>query len=259
MKKIAVYANGFNIESLKQALTGIQDFTKTHDSDIFVFLGFASYSENREHNQGELNIYGLGHMEDFDGIIVFSNHLNSTKAAENICRKAKEKQIPVVSVGIPFDGIPCISFSNEEGMRALTAHLIEAHHVKHLIFLGGPADHVDCIARLKAVRDVMAEHGLELKEEDIVYGDWGNTTPRMLINQMIAEQKFPDALVCANDTMAMAAITQFVRQGYTIPDDMIITGFDNTSLAGTIIRHSHPSIPTLRNSDIAAAAYFTIS
>ena len=187
---------------------------------------FASYGENREHNQGELNIYDLGHMEDYDGIIVFSNHLNSPRTAVELCRKAKEKGVPVISVGMPIDDIPCVRFSNDDGMRALVAHLLEVHNVKHLVFLGGPADHGDCIERLEVTRSVMKEHGLELKEEDIVYGDWGNTAPRQLIDKFVETKQFPDALVCANDVMALGAITEFTRLGYSVPEDLIITGFD---------------------------------
>ncbi|MBO6300801.1 MAG: hypothetical protein J6N53_18375 [Lachnospiraceae bacterium] len=87
-RKLAIFANGYNIEQLRQALDGIQNHPRAKDSDIFIFMSFASYGENPAHNQGELNIYNLGHMEDFDGIIVFSNHLNSPDTAIKLCRRA---------------------------------------------------------------------------------------------------------------------------------------------------------------------------
>ncbi len=240
-KKIAVFANGYNTESLKEALKGIQRFSEKADWDIFVFMCFASYGEEQAHNIGELNIYTLPHTEDFDGIIVFSNHLNAPHTAEKLCRDAKEKNIPVVSIGMPLEGIPSINFSNEEGMRALITHLVEAHGVKRIAFLSGPADHSDCIARLNATRETLSKYGLSLKEEDIAYSDWGNTVPRMVINQMIEKKDFPDALVCANDTMAMAAFTQFIRNGYSVPEDMIITGFDNSTYG----QKSYPALTTV--------------
>ncbi|MBO6206102.1 MAG: GGDEF domain-containing protein [Lachnospiraceae bacterium] len=240
-RKLAIYANGYNIEQLRQALDGIQSHPRAKDSDIFIFMSFASYGENPAHNQGELNIYNLGHIEDYDGIIIFSNHLNSPDTAIKLCRRAKEKGVPVVSVGMPVDDIPCVRFSNDDGMRALVTHLVEYHHVKRLIFLGGPADHGDSNERLEVTKSVLAAHGLELKEEDIVYGDWGNTAPRMLIDRLVETKTLPDALVCANDVMALGAVTEFTRLGYNVPDDLIITGFDRFSF-GT---HYYPALTTV--------------
>ena len=226
-KKIAVYANGFNLESLRQALYGIREYTKTEDFDIFIFMCCASYGEDHAHNQGELSIYHLGRMEDFDGIIVFSNQLNAPRTATNLCLEAKEKNIPVVSIGMPIEGIPFISFTNEEGMRDLVTHLVEDHGVKHIIFLAGPADHIDSNTRLEVTRSVLEEHGLELKKEDIVYGDWGNVPARKLVHRLVESNSFPDAIVCANDIMAMAVMSEFIGMGYSVPQDMVITGFDN--------------------------------
>lgn len=240
-KKIAVYANGFSIESLLQALNGIRRYAGKEDFDIFVFLSFATYSPEQGINQGELNIYSLPYMEDFDGIIVLSNHVNSIPTAMKLCREARDKNIPVVSVGMPVDDIPCVTFSNEEGMRAQITHLVEEHGVKRIVFMGGTPDHVDSIARLETTRQVLKEHGLELKDEDIIYGEWGNTIPEITINKFADENNFPDALVCANDIMAMSAMTAVFARGYSVPEDIIITGFDNISYGN----HFYPALSTV--------------
>ncbi|MBR6257917.1 MAG: GGDEF domain-containing protein [Lachnospiraceae bacterium] len=240
-KKLAVFANGFSIDSLLNALKGIRQFAAEKDFDIFVFMSFASYSENRFLNQGELNIYNLPLLEDFDGVIVFSNHLNSNETAVSLCKKAREQKIPVVSIGMPIEDIPSVCISNETGMRELVTHLIEEHGVKRIVFLAGTPDHVDSNARLETTKAVLKEHGLELKEEDIRYGDWGNTLARELVQEFVKKKEFPDALVCANDIMALAAATEFNHFGYMVPDDMIITGFDNTAYG----RNYYPAISTV--------------
>ena len=227
-KKIAVYANGFSIDCLRQAMDGIREFAAQKDFDVFVFLSFASYSEERGINQGELNVYKLGHIEDYDGAIVFSNHLNCPPAAVEICQRAKEAGVPVVSVGMPIEGIPSVCVTNEEGMRDLVTHLVEDHGVKRIVYLGGTADHPDNQARLETTKQVLKEHGLELKEKDTIYGDWGNNTARNLVHTLDeSEEGLPDAIVAANDIMALAAATELIHMGKKLPDDVIITGFDN--------------------------------
>jgi len=159
-RKLAIYANGWNDDALEQALVGIRRYAKKEDFDIFVFLSFASYSEHVSLSQGELNIYKLCNPEDYDGIIVCSTMLNSNDTAVELCKAAKKKKVPVVSIGMQIEGIPTVSVSNEEGMRELAVHLVEEHGVKRAVFIGGTPDHVDSIARLRILREVMEEHGL---------------------------------------------------------------------------------------------------
>lgn len=227
-KKIAVYANGFSMDSLREVLDGIKEYAEKKDFDVFVFLSFASYSDEHGINQGELNIYKLGFIDEFDGAIVLSTHLNSPPAAVEICNRAKEKGVPVVSVGIQIEGVPCVRVTNEDGMRALVTHLVEDHGVKRIAYLGGTADHVDNLARLETTKQVLKEHGLELAEKDITYGDWGNDAARDLVHKLDeSEEGLPDAIVAANDIMALAAATELIEMGKKLPDDVIVTGFDN--------------------------------
>ncbi len=241
-KKVAVYANGFSIEPLLQAVKGIRRYAAVADFDVFVFLSFASYSEHYMLNQGELNIYNLGIMDEYDGLIVLSTHLNSDETAASICRQAKEANVPVISVGLPIDGIPCLKISNESGMRDMITHLIEDHDVKRIIFIGGTPDHVDNIARIETTKQVMSEHGLELKDKDIKYADWGNTMARAIVDEAIAsEEGLPDVFVCANDIMALAAATHLIELGYSIPGDVRVTGFDDISYGN----HFYPALTTV--------------
>ncbi|MBR5360815.1 MAG: substrate-binding domain-containing protein [Lachnospiraceae bacterium] len=226
--KIAVCANGWNDDSLFAALEGIKEYAKIEDFDIFVFLSFASYSEQTALMQGELNIYRLMVPVDYDGIIVLSTALNSVETAISICEDACNKNIPVVSVGMELDGVDSVCVSNDEGMRDLVEHLISVHNVKRAFFIGGTPDHVDSIARLRVTKEVFESHGLSLAEEDIEYGRWSNRYTADIINKVVdSGRELPDVFICANDIMAMAACTQLQDRGVDVPNDVIVTGFDN--------------------------------
>ncbi|MBO4415079.1 MAG: GGDEF domain-containing protein [Lachnospiraceae bacterium] len=241
-KKIAVCANGWNNDTLIDALDGIKEYAKKEDFDIFVFLSFASYSEHITLVQGELNIYELMNPEDYDGVIVFSTALNSEKTAVSLCYKAKEKNVPVVSIGMELDGINSVCVSNDDGMKELVKHLIEKHNVKRVFFIGGTPDHVDSQARLKATRETLAEHGIELTDDDIGYGKWTNRYTYLTIDRVLESEKgLPDAFICANDIMAMSACTQLENRGYFVPQDVIVTGFDNCKEG----KNFYPAISTV--------------
>lgn len=250
-QKIAVYANGWNMESLRQAITGIRKYAALEDFDVFIFLSYASYSDYATINQGELNLYKLADMEQYDGVIVMSSMLNSPPTAEALCRTAKEKHIPVVSIGVDYEGIPSIRIRNEDGMRELVTHLLEEHDVKRILFMGGTDDHVDSNERLEITRRIMEEHGLELTDEDVCYGYWGNTEPARIVQRLITSGKaLPDAIVCANDIMALATASALINAGYHLPEDIIVTGFDHINDGTTY----YPSISSV-SPNFAEAGY----
>ncbi len=226
-KKIAICANGWNYDLLLEALEGIKEYTATKDFDSFVFLCYASYSTRVEWMQGELNIYDMLDPHDYDGVIVFSNALNAPEKAVSLCKRIKESGVPVVSIGMEIEGVPSVCVSNASGMRELVEHLIEKHGVKNAYFIGGTPDHVDSLERLKVTKETLEAHGLELPDDRIGYGRWSNVYTDMIIDKIVDSGKgLPDAFICANDVMAMAACTRLETRGFLAPEDVIVTGFD---------------------------------
>ncbi|MCR5118576.1 MAG: GGDEF domain-containing protein [Lachnospiraceae bacterium] len=242
-KKIAVCANGWSPDVLAKAMEGFEEYADTKDFDIYVFVSFASYSEQRQTMQGELNVYNLCELSDYDGVIVFSNLLNSDDTAQEICMKARDLGVPVVSLGMEFDGVTSLCVDNEVGMRELVTHLVEKHGVKRVFYMGGTETHVDSNDRLRITREVLREHGLDLPDENVEYGKWANRRTLEALNRMLKPgEELPDAIVCANDIMALAVVTELDKRGIRVPDDVIVTGFDNIEGAEMF----YPAITTVK-------------
>ncbi len=51
----------------------------------------------------------------------------------------------------------------------------------------------------------------------------------------------PTAIVCVNDYMAIGALRELRAQGYSVPDDVSVTGFDNITLS----EYTNPALTTL--------------
>ena len=240
--RIAIYSNGYNGTITIKAIEGIKRYAALMDFDIHFYISFAANNRRDIINAGQLNIYSLAKLDEYDGLIVFSNLLNNIPTAEKLCREAREKGIPVVSIGMQFDGIPYVGNNNEEGMRSLVEHLVSDHDVSDIVYIGGAKDHVDTIDRARVVREVMAEHDLELPDGNVYYGDWTNEKPIAIIDELISSGKgLPDAVVCANDIMALAVTSRLIELGYNLPGDVIVTGFDHIG-EGDI---SYPALTTV--------------
>ena len=240
--RIAIYSNGYNGTITLKAIEGIKRYAAIKDFDIHFYISFAANNRDPITNAGQLNIYNLAKLDEYDGLIVFSNLLNNIPTAEKLCRDAKEKGIPVVSIGMKLEGIPYVGNNNEEGMKELVEHLITVHGAKDIVYIGGAREHVDTIDRARVVREVMERHGLQLTDDKIYYGDWTNEKPIEYTDEMAGSDKgLPDAIVCANDIMALAVTSRLIELGYNSPEDVIVTGFDHIG-EGDI---SYPALTTV--------------
>ena len=247
--RIAVFANGYNRYCTLKALDGMRTVSSEKDFDIDVFVGYAAFNDSADLNTGRAGIYWLPKLENYDGAIVFSGLINDFNVAKQICLNAKEKNVPVVSIGEYVDGIPFVGSNNETGLRALVEHLVKEHGIKRAVYIGGSREHIDTSIRQSVIEDVFKENGLELKKEDIYYADWVNEHAAEIASNIAkSKEGLPDAMICANDVMALAVSGRLIQMGYKLPDDLIITGFDHIEESEI----TYPAVTTVEQD------YFTI-
>lgn len=110
----------------------------------------------------------------FGAAILLGSGITVYKTTEKIIQKFKKANIPIVIQGIDVEGISSVTIDNYVGMKALCNHLIEEHHVKDCIFIGGTRDNIDSNLRLQALSDALADHGYAFDEKNIVYANWEN-------------------------------------------------------------------------------------
>ncbi len=240
--RIAVFSNGYNGSITLKAIKGIKKYAKIKDFDTHFYIGFAASNRRNAVNTAQSKIYTLAPLEEYDGLIVFSSLLNDPELAETIIKDAKERGVPVVSVGTKVKGVPCVGINNADGMRELVEHLITVHRVKKVVYIGGTKDHIDSEERLNVIKEVMKKHGLKLPKKNIYVGDWGNEKPIAIADKLAEEpDKMPDAIICANDIMALAVTSELRDLGFNLPEDVIVTGFDHIG-EGSV---SYPALTTV--------------
>ena len=113
--------------------------------------------------------------------------------------------------------------------RPLIRHLLDDHHLTRVKFLAGYEGHPDSENRKRIFREEMEAHGLHVEaEKDITHGHmWLNCGPGAYGFFFAEGQSRPEAIVCANDYMAVGMIRTLREHGIRVPEDVIVTGFDN--------------------------------
>lgn len=230
-KKIIVFATGWAQEILYQFLAGARDALEEISADLYLFLCHPTFSDQDGQFRGEVNIFQLPVVEDFDGALVFGNGLDFREIIADINERCKKAGIPVVYTGNDKQDGYFVGSDNYVGARKLCDHIMEEHGAKMIFFLAGSRENMDSNIRLQALKDAVAAHGLELAEEDICYTNWESYKGSEFVRGKIKQGEMPDAVVCANDTIAMILSSHLNDMGISVPGQVIVTGFDNDPYA----------------------------
>ncbi|MBO4610108.1 MAG: GGDEF domain-containing protein [Lachnospiraceae bacterium] len=227
-KKIAVFTTGWCCEILSQFLMGLEESLRSEKADIFLFLGYAMYSDRPANRQGDLNIFRLPDMSDFDGAVIFGSGLYFAGEPEAIIDRCKKAGIPVIVQGARFEGTYYIGSDNYAATIDMCTHLSESHNVKDIIFLAGSADSLDSELRLKAVRDHLHKKSEDDLLKEVFYTKWENAAVKRYMEEFFKTgRKLPDVFICANDGLAMQACVSLEEHGVSVPGDVLVTGFDH--------------------------------
>ncbi|MCQ2541882.1 MAG: GGDEF domain-containing protein [Lachnospiraceae bacterium] len=229
-RKIAVFANAWSEKNLSDALEGIKCVAKEKDIDLFVFISHAAPGMNANEQREEKRIYQLPDFRDFDGLIVFSSTMNFDDLVIDARDRAAEARIPAISIGSKVDGMVSVEMSNKATMRELVEHLVTCHEVSDVEFIAGSKGSENSDARVDAWREVFEEHNLETNEERVHYTDWSTREAIVVVEEILARRKenLPDAIICANDFIAMGVSGLLNEVGIRMPEDIIVTGYDYT-------------------------------
>ena len=163
-RKIAVFANGWSHEYMELVLEGIRKCAYEEKVDIFAFVNFSSGAEEKPDNIGEKSIFYLPDLKNFDGAILLGNTLNLESEREYLTESVKKSKIPAISLEYELPGIPYLGTDNYSGFYELVKHILQEHHTKEFLYIGGPAENSENKTRMQATKDALAEAGIELNE-----------------------------------------------------------------------------------------------
>ncbi|MEW2178332.1 LacI family DNA-binding transcriptional regulator [Streptomyces sp. NPDC005406] len=156
------------------------------------------------------------------------------------------RRLPVVMLAGPreIDHLDHIVVANADGERELTRHLIEDHGLRRLVFVGGETDSPDAEARFRGFQEACRDAGLPVPDEPALRTTMMKQAEGALAAETLLDRggERPEAMLFANDQMAVGALHALARRGVRVPQDMAVTGFDGIPL-GRIVQ---PPLTTVR-------------
>ncbi|MGN0641676.1 MAG: diguanylate cyclase [Huintestinicola sp.] len=180
---------------------------------------------------GEKAIFDLIDYDITDAVIIFPESILNPETVEMIRDRAKAHGKPVICVDGSFDGCVNVLYDYESAFEKVVRHIVEFHGITDTCMIAGGRGNDFSDSRIDVYRKVLEENGVAFDESMIYYGDFWAKPTRLAVETMIEEKKVPRAVICANDVMAIIACEVLKKNGYSIPDDVIVTGFDGIDAA----------------------------
>jgi LacI family transcriptional regulator len=196
-------------------------------------------SADENHPSGMTSMLNL--TGTVDGLILLDRVLRE----EDVAYLAR--RIPVVLLAGRGDSPSAVTVrvDNHHAMRSLAERLVTVHGVKRAGFVTGSSESPDSVVRAEAFRAAMAELGGTIDEVDFLEADWTSAGGEaVMAARMQRSEPLPQAFACANDQTAVGVIYALNAGGLKVPDDVLVTGFDDISLT----RYFNPPLTTIRQS-----------
>lgn len=228
-KAIAIIFSDFKNDYNDGYIIGIQNQANAYGYRTFTF----SMPQTSElYTNSEEWVYELIDYDRYDGIIfvehTFSTHKSLIPPIERSLRE--NCRCPVVVIGESNTLPNVIGMENRRNFEKVVEHLITVHDCRSIYCLGGEKSIAD--ERIDAFIRVMKRHELPCGEENLLYGGyWISGAEALAKDIAYGTVEKPDAIACLNDEIAYALIKQLFFVGLRVPEDILVTGFDDSSYA----------------------------
>ncbi len=192
-------------------------------------------------------LFDLIDPRQFGGVLSLSgslsNQLGIPKFAEFL---RKFSTLPVVNLGVEIPSSHSITVDGAAGMRSVVSHLIRVHNHRRIAFIRGPVSSSEAEQRYEAYAAALEENGIALDPRLVLQGSWlresGVLAVRELLDQRGVRPESLNAIVAANDYMALGALDALAERGVAVPAEIAVTGFDDLD----ITRCAVPALTTVR-------------
>lgn len=201
-------------------------------SDVFGF------NEKIEEDAGIFKMINYDYVDAL--IIVHDNMMNETVINE-LVRAAKEKDKPRIVIGAKCDEAFTIEYQGDDCFESIVRHVIEDHGCRDVYFFAGVPDMEFSVRWIDIYKKVLAENGIPYDENKVKFGYyWKNPTYEIMEELIETLPHMPEAIICANDFMAITVCRCLNDHGYYVPENIIVTGFDGIVME----RYHHPRLTT---------------
>ncbi|GAB4074962.1 catabolite control protein A [Barrientosiimonas marina] len=206
--------------------------------DIATMYKYNMILSNSDQNKDkELQLIDAMLEKQVDGILFMGGDITNDHVEQ-----FRSSSVPVVLAATYDESnvIPSVNIDYEAASFDATSYLMDKGNEK-IAFISGVDNTLINQRKYDGYARAFDEKGINLKDEYILKGDYSYDSGLEAVDQLLQLTEIPTAVFVASDEMALGVIHRLQDNGYQIPNDMEVFGFDNTRLA-TMVR---PTLSTI--------------
>ena len=162
-----------------------------------------------------------------DGLVVMSNALT-----EDDIQSIGPKKDMLVALNYFFEGYPdqCFHADHTRGGILAAQTLLQLRH-RQFAVIAGPQSAPDNVVRIAAFMAELGRNGVDTDAITTISSDFSPEGGWASASALIASGHKFTALFCANDEMAVGALSFFQQMGISVPQNISVLGYDDTASA----------------------------
>jgi LacI family transcriptional regulator len=157
-----------------------------------------------------------------------------------LLKRLAEMAIPYASISPKQQARVGVDMNETRAATDMVEHLVSLGHRRIAHIVGHPA-HGASGWRLTGYRNGLERAGLKYDPALVVQGEFSFESGVRAAEQLLDLKRRPTAVFAANDDMAAGVIRVALERGLRVPEDLSVSGFDDTPMSN----HIFPALTTV--------------
>jgi LacI family transcriptional regulator len=180
-----------------------------------------------------------------DGFILLGGRANEFHPSQEMVSEMNfiSEEVPIVFIngGVGFTNCYFIKTDEAKAFEIIMKYLFSCGHNK-IALITGQRDLWTTAEKIRIYLENMKKRKYDVRNEWIVSGEYTGDSGEQCMKEILSLRELPTAVACTNDTLAIGAMRAILNEGYRIPQDFSITGFDDIFMAAEFV----PALTTMR-------------
>jgi len=193
--------------------------------DVLATIGYSAWIVNTDNDPArEAAAVEAMHARNVEGFVFATARLEHP-----LIEQLAEADVPLVLVNrrVARADIPSVTSDDVSGVAMAMRHLVELGH-RRIAHLAGPQDLSTGVARLRAFRQALEDHGLESAAERVaVCKEWTQAAGAEAADRLFDSGAEFTAVLAGNDLLALGCYDALARRGLRCPEDVSVVGFND--------------------------------
>lgn len=239
-------------------IVGVDKFCTQNNLQLIIFPAHTTVWSFNKYGYQDSAILTLIRKHSIEGLIVCSGSICSYVSQDEFVNKIilPLGDLPIIHIAIDVTKEHrlsdknnfCILSDNVDGFSALIEHLVIKHNRKKIAVMTGPLDNFDSNERFFVLQRILTKYNIPIIKRYV--GNFSkHSAIELLQDDESLDYKSFDTFVVFNDLMALG-VSEFLRsKGIKVPDDVILTGFDDALRSS----YDSPTLTTIKQQIILQA------